>query len=626
MKASLLALSVVLLAGLASAESSGWDGAGAGLALDPAAAPATPASAPAEGAAKCVPNKLRKNIRPAGSPIAPELVSSIEPFALTKEELAQAQAAIPDVDSPLGAKFAAIMRRAYVGGEATGAVDGSALRVVTWNLNAPKTKKSVDAMLAAFSGDPEGVRAAMQRKKALDAKTSAAISAIAQNDVYLIQEVPLPTAIKLADAVGGQVYWAPEFIEVGDNAKDIDPAGGWAFTGNAIISRVPLSDFALLRFGNQADWYYSQKGVQPLGDKLEKLAAKVLFAADYGNARQTRPPLPYGGRAALFARAAAGDAGTKVWVGDLHLEDLGGDRIDGPQLRCVQMEEALAHIRTLGGSMVFGGDLNTMGASVGTGEGEDLSTEVANVTPSHVAQPPVDRQHGLASGVGNKFFGVVDAADLATTVTHDPGSRKMLVVQQSAAIAVDIAPYAPTVHDGLNAVKKIKKDPTPGKVVFYSAEVAADFFPYTAAASNGFKVYRDEKARHDPSSRFNADHRLFRSVQNETGAKPLNPRSGFRFGMGGYQSTWASGRPMGLVDTVTDWVFLRDPDHALSPTKSEVLKAAVRGTQTGSKPDQRITDHYPVRVQLALTEVGSGSDSTIPGDSRPIQRPESRGR
>ncbi|HXT01628.1 MAG TPA: hypothetical protein VN915_13220 [Elusimicrobiota bacterium] len=612
MKTPLLALSVVLLAGLASAEAPGWDGAaGAGLTELPLAqadAPATPASAPVEGTGRCVPKRQRANVRPAGAAIAPELVTSVDAFALTTEELAAAQNAIPALASPVGAKFAAIMRRAYVGGTATGAVDGSALRVITWNLNAPKTKKAVGAMLAAFSGDPEGVRAAMGHKKALGAKTSAAIDAIAANDVFLIQEVPLPTAIKLADAVGGQVYWAPEFIEVGDNAKDIDPSAGWAFTGNAIISRVPLSDFSLLRFGNQADWYYSQKGVQPLGDKLEKLAAKVLFAADYGSAHQTRPPLPYGGRAALFARAAAGDASTKVWVGDLHLEDLGGERIDGPQLRCVQMEEALAHVKTLAGPAVFGGDLNTMGASVGVGEGEDLATEGTNVMPSHLAQPPVDRQHGLAAGVGNKFFGVVDAGDLATTLTHDPGSRKKLVAEQTAALAVDIVPYAPTVHDGINAIKKIKKDPTPGKVVFYSAEVAADFMPYTAVAANGFKVYRDEKARHDPSSRFNADHNLFRSVKSETGAKPLNPRTGFRFGMGGYQSTWASGRPMGLVDTAVDWVFLVDDAHALTPTKSEVLKGAVNGTQTSSKPDGRITDHYPVRVQLALSDPQSAPE------------------
>ena len=606
MKITILTLALVLLARMGSAEGPSWDGAnGSGLSplpLDMAAAPATPTAAPAN---KCVPNKYKGKVRASSTATAPELVSDVAAFSLTKEELASANAAVPAPDSDLGKKLAAIVNRAYVGGEATGAVDGSSLHVISWNLNAPKTKKSVDAMLAAFGGSPEGVRAAMGHNKALSDKTSASIAAISQNDVFLIQEVPLPTAIQLADVLGGQVYWAPEFIEVGDNAKDIDSTKGWAFTGNAIISRLPLSDFQLLRFGNQADWYFSQKGGQPLGDKLEKLAAKTLFAVDYGNAHQTRPPLPYGGRAALFARAAAGDAGTKVWVGDLHLEDLGGKDIDGPQLRCVQMEEALAQIKTFNGPMVFGGDLNTMGASVGTGEGEDLSTEVTNIMPSNIGQAPIDRQHGLASGVGNKFFGVVDAGNLITTIANDPGSRKMLVVQQSAAIAIDIVPYAPTVHDGINAIKKIKKDPTPGKVVFYSAEVAADFFPYTAAASNGFKVYRDEKARHDPSSRFNADHTLFRDVKNETGATPLNPRTGFRFGMGGYQSTWAAGRPMGLVDTVTDWVFLRDPDHQLTPTKSEVLKGAVKGTQTGSKPDQRITDHYPVRVQLALTDVNN---------------------
>ncbi len=164
--------------------------------------------------------------------------------------------------------------------------------------------------------------------------------------------------------------------------------------------------------------------------------------------------------------------------------------------------------------------------------------------------------------------------------------------------------------DGLSAAKKIKKDPTPGKVVFYGAEVARGLFPYTAAPPAASKLYRDEKSRHDPSSRFNADHALFRGVKDETGAVALNPRTGFRFGMGGYQSTWASGRPMGLVDTAVDWVFLRDADHRLQPTRRrpEVLKSAVKGTQTGSKAEDRISDHYPVRVELALTDVKNGSN------------------
>jgi endonuclease/exonuclease/phosphatase family metal-dependent hydrolase len=485
-----------------------------------------------------------------------------------------------------------------VGGEATGAIDPAALRVISWNLNAPKTRKAIDGLLAAFTNSPKGVQEALGRRKPLGDKAVAQLPEVSENDVFLIQEIPLPTAIELADAIGAQVYWVPEFIEVGDNAKGMDPMAGWDFTGNAVMSRLPLSDFRVLRFNNQADWYDGQKADQPLGDKLEKLAAKTLFAVDAGNAHQTRPPLPYGGRVALFARAAA--PGRTIWVGDLHLEDLPGKTLDGPQLRCVQMEEALASIKTLDGPVVFGGDLNTMGASVGVGEGEDLATEGPNAM--HPAQPPIDRQHGLAAGVGNKFFGVVDAGNLATTLAHDPGSRKMLVLQQSAAIAVDIAPYAPTIHDGINAVRKIRKDPTPGKVVFYSAEVAADFFPYTVVGSNSFKIYRDEKARHDPSSRFNADHTLFRDVRREADAVPLNPRSGFRFGMGGYQSTWASGRPMGLVDTVVDWVFLRDPDHVLQPARGEVLKNVVKGSQTGSRPDDRLSDHYPLRVELAIKD------------------------
>lgn len=609
MKRMLAACALTLTAHMAAAEAPSFDGAPAsGLSLAPSApeAPATPSAANADA---CAPKRARKFIQAPASAFMPEVVSDVAAFALTREDLAVAARAVPLEESAVGRKLAGVARRAYVGGEATGAVDGASLRVITWNLNAPKTQKMVDAVLAAFANSPEDVRRALGRRKPVDGKSAAQIAEISDNDVFLIQEVPLPTAIKIADALGAQVFWAPEFVEVGDNAKDVASEKGWAFTGNAILSRLPLSDFRVLRFGNQADWYYSQRGVQPLGDKLEKLAAKTLFAVDYGNPHQTRPPLPYGGRAALFARAAAGDAGVKVWIGDLHLEDLGGRGLDGPELRCVQMEEALAHIKTLDGPVVFGGDLNTMGASVGVGEGEDLATESANVTPKHLGQAPIDRQRGLASGVGNKFFGVVDAADLATTLTHEPGKRKTLVVQQSAALAVDIAPYAPTVHDGINAFKAIKKDPAPAKIALHGAEVAADFFPYTAVATNGFKVYRDEKSRHDPTSRFNADHQLFRDVKNEAGAVPLNPRTGFRFGMGGYQSTWSAGRPMGLVDTVVDWVFLRDPGHALQPQGAQVLKGALKGTQTGTKPDQRLSDHYPLRVQLALNGVDGGDQA-----------------
>lgn len=578
---TLLPLALVLCAAPARAD---WNpDLAAGLA--DAAAPAAPSAAAAAPA--------------LGAPFAPELVSDPAAFALTAEDVRAAEREVPDAAGALGAKLAGIMRRAYVGGAAPAAFDGTTLRVMTWNLNAPKTKREVDAMLAAFSNDPEGVRAALGRRKPVAGKAVAALGKVSETEVFLIQEVPLPTAIALAKALGCQVFWAPEFVEVGDNAKGFDPAAGLDFTGNAILSRVPLSDFRLLRFSKQADWYYSQKGVQPFGDKLAKLAAKILFAVDQGNPHQTRPPAPYGGRLALFARAAAPSAGAKdLWIADLHLEDLSGAGITGPQLRRAQMAEALGVIRQADVPVVFGGDFNTMGGSVGVGEAEDVATEVPNVM--HPGQPPVGRQHGYAPGVGNKFMGVIDAGNLATTLTHDPGSRKGLVARQAAAVAIGVAPYGPTIKDGLNATKKIKAHPSAGRIALYGGETAADFFPYTAPVARGFEVYRDEKARHDPSSRFNEDHKLFGDVK-ELGARPLNPRTGFRFGMGGYKSTWASGRPMGLVDTVVDWLYLYDPSGAMpAPKRGEVLKPVVEGTKAGAKPDQRLSDHYPVRVALDL--------------------------
>ncbi len=587
---------------------------------------------PTQAAPKPKTEKKSKNlVLPAAGAYAPEIVSSPEAFALTSDEIQAVLKEEPDPKSPLGQKLAKIMRQAYVGGAEPKPFKSDNLRVITWNINAADTDHAVAALLAVADNSPEGVQKALGRKDALKDKSAAELAKFNQNDVFLMQEIPLLTAIKLGGRLGAKVFWAPEFLEVGDNIKGRDPRSGDAYTGNAIISRVPLSDLKVLRFNNQADWYFGQKGTQPLGDKLTKIAAKTLFAADAGNPHQTRPGNPFGGRIAMFAKTSArfhaeGISGKEVWVGNLHLEDLNGIQLTGAELRRAQMAEARTYIKTVDGPILFGGDLNTMGNSPGVIEGEDIATEVPNLM--NVSQAPIDRQSGLAAGVGNKFFGVVDAANLGTTLTHNLGgtdtilkrdkdgkvvkaerSRKKLAVEQAGLLAIDIAPYAPAAHDALNAAFKIKEQPkNVPRDLYYGGMTAADFFPYTAAAAKGFQIFWDERSRHNPTAKANADHNLFTDVKKDGDTTILNPTLGFRFGMGGYPATWTAGRPMmipgisrGLANAVTDWLFLRDPDHQIQPAKGEVLKDMVIGSKAGNSDEKRLSDHYPLRTEIALT-------------------------
>ncbi|MBI3552622.1 MAG: hypothetical protein HY077_08885 [Elusimicrobia bacterium] len=570
------------------------------------------APAPAPAPAPKPKREKKQKVLPPAQAFEPQVVHRVSDFALTPAEIAEIGRAVPALVSDLGIKLQVIMRRAYVGGRIPEPFKGDSLRVVTWNINAAHTDNAVAAIMAVADNSPEGVQKALGRGSPVKDKAASQLAAFSQHDVFFIQEIPLPTAIELAKHLDAEVFWAPEFIEVGDNAKGRDPQAGWNYTGNAILSRVPLSDYRVLRFANQADWYEGQKAPQPLGERLEKTAAKVLFAADAGRPHQTRPGLPYGGRVALFARTAAnyhdgGAAGAKIWVGNLHLEDLAGQKITGPELRRAQAQEARAFIATVDGPMLYGGDLNTMGNSPGVIEGEDIATEVPNAM--HPGQPPINRQHGLAAGVGDKFFGVVDAGNLATTLTHSPGKRKKLVAEQTFALGIDIVPYAPAVHDTLNAAKKIKEKP--GNVprdMYYAGMAAADFMPFTAVGAKGFQLFWDERSRHNPTAKANADHNLFTDIKKDD-TQILNPKLGFRLGMGGYPATWTAGRPMmipglsrGLANAVVDWLFLRDPEHQIKPAKGKVFKEMIVDTKSGNNDEKRLSDHYPLSVEVALTK------------------------
>ncbi len=563
---TLAAYVLVLCLGLEARAQVSFDGSPAeGLVESlPAAQEAAPAVGPTKVAGKdshaCVPAPGQ-----GASAIPPEIVSDASIFSLS--------------ETPDAAALERIMKSAYVSGPPSAEFHGEALRVITWNLNDARTQKAVGALLGVFQNNAKDVTSALGRGKPLDGRATEDLAKVSESDVFLLQDVPLPTAQALAEAIGAQAFWAPEY------------AGKDGLTGNAILSRIPLTDFRVLRFSRQA----ASSGKPSMAEKIADLGNEILFSADRADPRKTRLAPPYGGRLGMFARTAIGlgASGQSVWVSNSRLEDHAA-----PSVRCAQMGEAVAFIKTIHGPVVFGGDLNTTGSNVGIGEAAAFVKGAH--TMMHPLQAPIDRQHGMAPGIQNKLHGVVDTVRLANMISHPSQASAGKVAKLGASLAVDLVPFGGTVRDGISAVKKIKNNPNPAMKMLYAGEVAANFTPWTAGAVQASKLIRLERARHDPSSKFNQEHALFRAVERDLDVKPLNPRTGFRFGMGGYQSTWSAGRSMGLADTVLDWLFLRDDSDTVQPAKAEVLSKLVDGSKSGNAAQDRLSDHYPVRVVLPI--------------------------
>jgi endonuclease/exonuclease/phosphatase family metal-dependent hydrolase len=144
-------------------------------------------------------------------------------------------------------------------------------------------------------------------------------------DVLLLQEVDRScrrtkyrdVAVDLAWELGMNWVSAGEFQEIGEG-RDGQPA----LTGQAILSRFPIEDLAVIRFKAQDRWRWSINPVQPRR----------------------------GGRIALRARTAG------VLVYNTHIESGGND-----SLGRLQMEEILADYAartTSGDTVVIGGDFN----------------------------------------------------------------------------------------------------------------------------------------------------------------------------------------------------------------------------------------------------------------------------
>ncbi|HVT52213.1 MAG TPA: endonuclease/exonuclease/phosphatase family protein [Dongiaceae bacterium] len=218
---------------------------------------------------------------------------------------------------------------------------------------------------------------------------SAALFTALKPDVLLLSEADIGmarsgnrhTVAELAVALGMGYAYGIEFIELGlgDEREEEWHKGernAAGFHGNAILSRYPLNDFALIRLDSGGRWF----GERP---DLNKGPAQRRI----------------GGRMALAARVADGD----LVVVSVHLES------DSTALdRAAQTERLLAALQLRYGEvpMVIGGDCNT------------------------AAFPAEDGRHGWAQrcdvfepmfrALAEHGFGWADANDMAPTQRRRP--------------------------------------------------------------------------------------------------------------------------------------------------------------------------------------------------------------
>jgi len=140
---------------------------------------------------------------------------------------------------------------------------------------------------------------------------------------------------------------------------------------------------------------------------------------------------------------------------------------------------------------------------------------------------------------------------------------------------------------------------TPGKVAGKAVGQGMRFLPFTIPyagwAKTGFDAYTTVKAHEDPTSDFNREHQLFDDVERVLGVHPVNQRDKI-----GYKHTWSEPKPRGIMGSTLDWLWVYDPARGLRAGEAKTYERLIRAGV--NKPENRFSDHFPVRVDVLLTD------------------------
>lgn len=231
-----------------------------------------------------------------------------------------------------------VLRRVETGGKsATPAMPGNTAKISFWNAERLKY---------------------VSESTALQKKIDADIILLAEVDIGMARSSQRHTARDLAHETGMSFVYATEFVELGlgdarERAWHAGAVNSGGLHGGAILSRLPLTDPAVIRFPEAGDWFDGSRGERRIG-----------------------------GRIALVAKAMLGQQ--SVAFAAIHLESHGN-----PASRAVEIEAFIPTMVSYAGSdpILLGGDFNTNTTDRDVPDWDTVRHRLESETPGRLTHP-----------------------------------------------------------------------------------------------------------------------------------------------------------------------------------------------------------------------------------------------
>lgn len=120
---------------------------------------------------------------------------------------------------------------------------------------------------------------------------------------------------------------------------------------------------------------------------------------------------------------------------------------------------------------------------------------------------------------------------------------------------------------------------------------AAKVSPYFGYGKTALEAAKWLKAKEDPTSVLNPDHRLFRDLKDDLGVKPLDERDAI-----GFKHTYSTPRLGFVAGRTLDWLFLYDPSGRLQAGTATSYEKLVRDSGKGGQ--EPVSDHFPLATRI----------------------------
>lgn len=318
------------------------------------------------------------------------------------------------------------------------------IRIAMWNI---ERGLEFDAVRAALTNDKRFFRRLTPGQRSTKFNLATVLDQSAKlngADVVVLNEVDWGlkrtnyrnVARELAIATKMNYAYAVEFVEVdpltlgtetleGETGADkpeivknlqVDKSRTLGLHGTAILSRFPLRNVRVMRFQNQGhDWYTDEKKAVSKLEETKRKGAGLVFSEKI--LREVRR----GNRMMLLADIESSEIpGGALTVVATHLEAK-----SKPEDRRKQLEEILAHIKTIDHPVVIAGDMNTSGT-------DSVPTSFDREMKKRLGSSSFWAERGIkyATGVG-LLYDVTLGLVKAQRTKHDPTVKSIRFVSEN---------------------------------------------------------------------------------------------------------------------------------------------------------------------------------------------------